>query len=170
MVVFLAISTVITPPKVSKPKDKGVTSKSRTSFTSPCRMPACTAAPSATTSSGLMFLCGSLPKSFLTASCMAGMRVCPPTKITSLISLNLKPASATAVRVCSMDFSISGRTKSSSLALVKRIKKCLGPLASVVINGMLISVSKTEESSCLAFSAASFSLCKARVSLDKSMP
>jgi hypothetical protein len=35
---------------------------------------------------------------------------------------------------------------------------CFGPLASAVINGRLISVDVVEESSILAFSAASFSL------------
>ena len=44
---------VVTPPNVSTPKDKGVTSSNKISFTSPPKTPAWTAAPTATTSSGL---------------------------------------------------------------------------------------------------------------------
>jgi hypothetical protein len=56
---------VITPPLVSMPRLSGVTSSSRTSLTSPFRTPACSEAPSATTSSGLTPLCGSLPRQLL---------------------------------------------------------------------------------------------------------
>jgi hypothetical protein len=66
--VFLCIILVVTPPKVSTPKDKGVTSNSKMSFTSPASTPACTAAPTATTSSGLTVLLGSFPKSCYTRS------------------------------------------------------------------------------------------------------
>ena len=59
------------------------------SFTSPESTPACTAAPMATTSSGLTPLCGSLPKNFLTVSCTSGMRVEPPTSTTSSMSLGV---------------------------------------------------------------------------------
>mmetsp|Transcript_89856 Transcript_89856/g.275063 ORF Transcript_89856/g.275063 Transcript_89856/m.275063 type:complete len:203 (-) Transcript_89856:1128-1736(-) len=52
IVVFREISTVATPPRVSTPKDKGDTSSNTMSFTSPAKTPACTAAPTATTSSG----------------------------------------------------------------------------------------------------------------------
>src|SRR5690606_40866816 len=44
------------------------------------------AAPNATTSSGLTPFEGSFPKNFLTASWIAGIRVEPPTRITSSIS------------------------------------------------------------------------------------
>ena len=54
------------------------------------------AAPIATTSSGFTDLFGSLPVSALTASTTAGIRVEPPTKITSSISDNDKPASERA--------------------------------------------------------------------------
>ena len=40
IVVLRSIKTVITPPKVSIPKDKGVTSKSTISLTSPAKTPA----------------------------------------------------------------------------------------------------------------------------------
>lgn len=60
--VFLGIIFVKTPPKVSIPKDNGVTSKSNTSFTSPFNTPPWTAAPIATASSGLTLLLGTFPK------------------------------------------------------------------------------------------------------------
>nr|CAI5821458.1 unnamed protein product [Callosobruchus analis] len=90
MVVFLLIRAVITPPAVSIPKDKGVTSNSSRSCTSsdlsPCKMAAWTAAPYATASSGLMDLLSSLP---LKKSCSSfwtlGIRVEPPTSTMSWI-------------------------------------------------------------------------------------
>ena len=39
MVVFASMSLVKTPPMVSMPRDRGVTSKRRTSFTSPVKTP-----------------------------------------------------------------------------------------------------------------------------------
>ena len=90
---FLSINLVNTPPSVSIPRDKGVTSKSTTSLTSPCSTPACMAAPMATTSSGLTPLCGSLPKKLETSSVTFGIRVIPPTKTTSSISPFANPAS-----------------------------------------------------------------------------
>jgi hypothetical protein len=69
-VVFLGISTVMTPPAVSIPNDNGATSNKSKSFTYsfpyPVRMAAYTAAPKATASSGLMDLLSSFPlkKSF----------------------------------------------------------------------------------------------------------
>jgi hypothetical protein len=43
----------------------------------------------------------------------------------------------------------------SNLALVRVTVKCFGPLASAVMKGKLISVSKDEDNSHFAFSAAS---------------
>ena len=57
-----------TPPKVSIPKESGVTSNNNTSLTSPVKTPPWIAAPIATTSSGLTDLLGSLPNSLLTSS------------------------------------------------------------------------------------------------------
>ena len=90
MVVFLSMSLVNTPPRVSIPSDSGVTSSSRTSLTSPLSTPAWIAAPIATTSSGLTPLWPSLPNSLRTRSCTAGIRVIPPTSTTSLMSLALQ--------------------------------------------------------------------------------
>ena len=47
---------------------------------------------------------------------------------------------------------------------------CFGPVLSAVINGRLISVCSADESSILAFSAASFNLCSASLSVFKSIP
>jgi hypothetical protein len=68
MVVLDSINLVITPPIVSIPKDKGVTSNNNTSFTSPVKTPPWIAAPIATTSSGLTPLDAFLPKNFSTSS------------------------------------------------------------------------------------------------------
>ena len=93
MVVLRSISFVNTPPFVSMPSDSGVTSSRRTSLTSPFSTPPWIAAPTATTSSGLTPLCGSLPISSLTFACTAGMRVMPPTSTTWSISDASSPAS-----------------------------------------------------------------------------
>ena len=90
------MSCVITPPSVSMPSESGVTSSSSTSLTSPASTPPWIAAPTATTSSGLTPLCGSLPKSSFTVSCTCGMRVEPPTSTTSSICGGSRPASASA--------------------------------------------------------------------------
>mmetsp|Transcript_8158 Transcript_8158/g.14700 ORF Transcript_8158/g.14700 Transcript_8158/m.14700 type:complete len:240 (+) Transcript_8158:790-1509(+) len=88
MVVFRGMSTVMTPPAVSRPRDRGVTSSNSRSCTfsevSPDRMAAWTAAPYATASSGLMDLHSSFPlKKFCSSSCTLGIRVEPPTSTTS---------------------------------------------------------------------------------------
>lgn len=51
-----------TPPRVSIPSDRGVTSKSKRSLTSPFKTPPWIAAPILTASSGLMDLLGTFPK------------------------------------------------------------------------------------------------------------
>src|SRR5258705_2949494 len=61
MVVLRSMTFVISPPSVSTPSESGVTSSSTTSWTSPLSTPAWIAAPSATTSSGLTVMLGSLP-------------------------------------------------------------------------------------------------------------
>ena len=101
MVVLRSIIFVMTPPMVSTPSDSGVTSSSRIPSTSPASTPPWTAAPMATTSSGFTDMFGSLPVSFFTMSCTAGMRVEPPTRMTSSMSPALRPASLSA---CSTGF------------------------------------------------------------------
>ena len=125
IVVPFSIILVITPPKVSIPSDKGVTSRRRTSLTSPLKTPPWIAAPAATTSSGLTPLLSSLPPKYLeTASCAAGTRVEPPTMIISLISLLSKSASFIAVLIWSIVSSISSEIIPSNLARVSFITKC----------------------------------------------
>ena len=133
MVVFLVIILVMTPPRVSMPRDSGVTSSSSTSERSPASTWPCTAAPTATASSGLTSLRGSRPKNSLTLSCTLGMRLIPPTKITSWMSDTLRPASLMAVRQGAMVRSIRSSTRLSSLARVSFRFKCLGPDASAVM-------------------------------------
>src|SRR6059036_2833724 len=170
MVVFFSICLVNTPPRVSMPSESGVTSRRRTSFTSPFSTAPWMPAPTATTSSGLTPLCGSLPKSFLTRAWTAGMRVMPPTSTTSSISLVERPASLSAVtQGCSRRSSRSAHS-ASSLARVSFMLRCFGPLWSAVTKGRLMSVSIAVESSHFAFSAASFRRWSAMRSLRRSIP
>ena len=97
-------------------------------MTSPPRTPAWIAAPTATTSSGLTPLCGSLPlKIFLTASTTAGMRVMPPTRMTSSMSPGCMPASASAFFTGSAVLLMRSATRSSSFARVRRRDEVLRP-------------------------------------------
>ena len=170
IVVLRSISLVETPPIVSIPRESGVTSSKRTSFTSPWSTPPWIAAPTATTSSGLTPCIGSLPKSSLTFSTTAGIRVIPPTITTSLISLVESLASFRALWTGSARRSMSGETSSSIFERVKVYSKCFGPSASAERNGRLISVSLAEESSFLAFSASSLIRCMAAASFLTSIP
>ena len=155
---------------VSIPSDNGVTSSSNTSLTSPCNTPPWIAAPTATASSGLTSLRASLPKNSLTFSCTFGIRVWPPTRMTSAISVMLTPASFIAILHGSIVRAIRSSTRLSSLARVIFTARCLGPEASAVMYGRLTSVCCAEESSILAFSAASFRRCKASMSFFRSTP
>ncbi|CRR39629.1 hypothetical protein PAERUG_E15_London_28_01_14_08984 [Pseudomonas aeruginosa] len=170
MVVFFSIRPVITPPRVSMPRVSGVTSSSSTSFTSPARTAPWMAAPTATASSGLTSLRASLPKNSATVFCTSGMRVWPPTRITSWISETSRPASFSAVRHGSMVRCTRSSTRDSSLARETLTFRCFGPLASAVTYGRLTSVCWVEDSSILAFSAASFRRCMASGSPFRLMP
>ena len=120
--------------------------------------------------SGFTDLLGSLPKKFLTSSITLGIRVIPPTNITSSISFAESPASVNAVLQGGIVLAIRSSTKASSLALVIFKLICLGPVLSAVINGKLISVCSADDNSIFAFSAASFNLCKASLSDLRSIP
>ena len=98
MVVLRGTRMVMTPPLVSRPSDSGVTSSRSTPFTSPARTAPWMAAPTATTSSGLTPLCGSLPKISLTICWTRGIRVEPPTSTTSSMSDALSLASSRAFK------------------------------------------------------------------------
>ena len=168
--VFRGISFFITPPMVSKPKDRGVTSSNKISLISPPKMPAWIAAPTATTSSGLTFWLGSRSINVRTKSCTRGIRVEPPTRITSSMRLGFNPASLSA--------RFRGRRRrltksphiSSNSALVNLVSICLGPSSVAVIKGRLISVTPTPDSSILAFSATSPNRCNACRSFRRSIP
>ncbi len=172
MVVFLSISLVATPPIVSMDNDNGVTSRRRISPApaSPASLPPWTDAPSATHSSGFRDLLGSLPVRRFTSSCTAGIRVEPPTRSTWPSSDALIPASDNALFTGSEVFSTRSCVSSSNFALVRFISKCFGPSAVAVMNGRLILVVVAEDSSFFAFSAASFNLWSAILSVDKSTP
>ena len=115
---FLSIKGVITPPIVSIPSVKGVTSKSNTSVTSPASTAPWIAAPTETASSGFTSFLASLPKKDFTFSCTRGILVCPPTKITSSTSEAFNPASLRAISVGFMVRSTKFSTRDSNLALV----------------------------------------------------
>ena len=66
IVEFRSMILVKRPPRVSTPNESGVTSRRTMSLTSPRMIAPWFAAPIATTSSGLIVLFGSLPKSSLT--------------------------------------------------------------------------------------------------------
>ena len=172
IVVFLSISLVAIPPIVSMDSDSGVTSRRRISPApaSPASLPPWIEAPSATHSSGFRFLLGSLPVNCLTLSCTAGIREDPPTRSTWPSSDAVIPASESARRTGSAVISTKSCVNSSNLALVRFMSKCFGPSAVAVMNGRLMFVVVAEESSFFAFSAASFNLWSAILSLLKSTP
>ncbi len=128
IVVFRSMSVVITPPLVSMPRDSGVTSSSSTSLTSPLRTPAWSAAPTATTSSGLTPLLGSLPpRSSLTSSVTAGIRVEPPTSTTWSILLTSTPPSLRTDRNGALVRSSRSAVSFWNSLRVSFSSKCSGP-------------------------------------------
>ena len=127
------------------------------------------AAPMATTSSGFTFLEGVLPKKSCTTFWMAGIRVEPPTRITSSISFACIPASLSALRHGSMVACINRSLSCSNLARVSVVTRCCGIPSTGMMYGRLISVCVELESSIFAFSAASFKRCIAIGSLRRSM-
>ena len=125
IVVLRGTSVVITPPAVSSPRDRGATSSNSRSFTAlpspawPVRMAACTAAPYATLSSGLMLLFRALPaKKSLSMVWILGMRVEPPTSTTSSTPALSALASTSARSTGSMTFRNRSALSSSNLARV----------------------------------------------------
>ena len=90
------------------------------------------AAPMATTSSGLTPFDGFLPKNFSTSDWMIGIRVEPPTKITSSISEVDKPASSKAFLTGAIERFTSSSDSCSNFARVNVVTKCFGPEAVAV--------------------------------------
>ena len=69
-----------------------------------------------------------------------GILVIPPTRITSLISPALNPASFKACLQGSIDLSTKFDTRDSNFDLDSFILRCFGPEASAVIKGKFTSV------------------------------
>mmetsp|Transcript_11235 Transcript_11235/g.23768 ORF Transcript_11235/g.23768 Transcript_11235/m.23768 type:complete len:450 (-) Transcript_11235:514-1863(-) len=170
MVVFRGMSLVMTPPSVSIPRERGVTSSNKISLTSPFRTPPWMAAPMATTSSGLTPRDGFLPKNSSTVSCTFGIRVMPPTRMISWMSDLSTSASFMQALQGPIERSTRGCTMFSNCALEILAFMCLGPEASAVIKGRETSVCARPSNSLLAFSAASLSRCMARLSPARSIP
>ena len=139
------------------------------SLTSPVNTPPWIAAPIATTSSGLISDEGSLPKTSVTVRAMIGERVWPPTRMTLSTSDGCNLASQRAFWQGSTDASTRSWTISSNFSRVRVTLMCFGPDGSAAMNGRLIFVSATLESSHFARSAASLRRCRARRSPFKSI-
>src|SRR2546429_2275172 len=90
---------------------------------------------------------------------MRGMRVCPPTRTTSLILLASTPASFMHCLHGPTERWIRSSTIDSSLARVIFLTKCLGPLASAVLEGRIILDSVVVGSWLFARSAAARRRC-----------
>ena len=103
-----------------------------------------------------------------------GIRVEPPTSTTWWMSVRLfwvlAFQSVTALSKGTRSRSTRSEVIRSSSPRVRRCSMWSGPSGVAVMKGRLIVVSRVEESSILAFSAASLSRCMAILSLDRSMP
>ena len=172
MVVFLSISGSLTPPRVSIPSVRGVTSRRTISLvTSPAIIPAWIAAPIATASIGSTPDSASFPITSLTNRLTMGIRVGPPTMTILFMSEAVSFASSSALSIDGLHRSTIGEMRSSSLARVTLSSRFFAPdEGSCEMNGRLMSVSITVDSSILAFSEASLIRVIAVVSADRSTP
>ena len=75
----------------------------------------------------------SLPVSFFTTSCTAGIRLEPPTMRTLAMSLPVRPASLMACFTGPAVASTRWAVSSLNFARVRVRSRCLGPVASAVI-------------------------------------
>jgi hypothetical protein len=89
------------------------------------------------------------------SSCTAGMRVEPPTRITSSMSSAVNRASESACSTGPRQRSSRSAVSCSNFDRVSDVFRCFGPDASAVMNGRLICVCVWLESSTLARSAPS---------------
>ncbi len=96
-----------------------------------------------------------------TNCCTIGIRVPPPTRTTSSISAGRRLASFSALLTGLRSLAIKSSHNSSNWLRLRRVSRCFGPSSVAVINGRLMSVMLTLDSSILAFSAASERRCKA---------
>src|SRR6266540_3653145 len=132
------------------PRFCGVTSRSSTSSArAPGSASACAwiAAPSATTSSGWTPRHGSRPKKSFTAFWTRGMRVMPPTRITSPTWAGRTPASLSVRSVTWMQRSTRSFVRSSSCSRVSCLSRWSAPLPSPAAtrNGRWIAALATAE-------------------------
>mmetsp|Transcript_131064 Transcript_131064/g.365269 ORF Transcript_131064/g.365269 Transcript_131064/m.365269 type:complete len:248 (-) Transcript_131064:268-1011(-) len=130
MVLLRSISRSIMPPVISIPSESGATSSNNMFCTSwvpvPETMAACTAAPYATASSGLMLLQSSLPlKKAEMSCCTLGILVEPPTRTISLIMDLDRPLSDRHWVTGSIEFLKKSMQSSSNLAREMRKLKSL---------------------------------------------
>ena len=139
MVVLRSMILVHTPPRVSMPRDSGVTSSSSRPLTSPPRTPPWMAAPMATHSSGLMPLKGSLPVKLFDRFLHRG-NTGGTAHQQYLVNFGGFQARIREAPCAPGPWSASTRSAVSSLnfARVRVISKCLGPVASAVMKGRLI--------------------------------
>mmetsp|Transcript_32808 Transcript_32808/g.87018 ORF Transcript_32808/g.87018 Transcript_32808/m.87018 type:complete len:336 (-) Transcript_32808:590-1597(-) len=138
---FRSMTGVMTPPVVSMPRVRGVTSMSTRSLkppppamsakSCPVRIPAWTVAPKATASSGLTSPLGSLPPKNSLSSCRTlGIRVDPPTRITSSTWRLVRPASLRTFWTGTRVRLKRSMQSSSNLARVMRSRRSLPALMS----------------------------------------
>ena len=172
IVVFLSINGSLTPPKVSIPKVRGVTSSKTISLlTSPAIIPAWIAAPIATASIGSTPDSDSWPTISLTNFLTRGILVGPPTITILLISEFESFASSSAFSIEGLQRSTIGFIKSSNFERVILNSRFLAPVdGSCAIKGKLTSVSITVDNSIFAFSEASLILVIAVESWERSTP
>ena len=160
------------PPLVSMPSDSGVTSSSRTSLTSPLSTPACRLAPTATTSSGLTPLLGSLPPVSSRDQVDDGRHPGGATDEHDVV--DRADADAGVLDRLPGTGSCSRSSRSEVIrwnsARVSVTSRCSGPSELAVMYGRLMLVWLDCESSIFAFSAASRRRCMAILSLDRSTP
>mmetsp|Transcript_49404 Transcript_49404/g.139403 ORF Transcript_49404/g.139403 Transcript_49404/m.139403 type:complete len:253 (-) Transcript_49404:123-881(-) len=168
MTVLRLMIFVITPPTVSMPSVSGVTSRSRRSCPpSPLKIPACTAAPYATASSGLIPRFGSFPlKKSLMSCCTLGIRVEPPTSTISSIWFFLRPESSITCFTGPSVFLNKSLLISSKRARVSVSEKSTpSKRASISTRPWCVELSAR-----FVFSTSRRSFWMARLSLDMSLP
>ena len=119
MGVLRGITFSTMPPMVSMPRDNGVTSSNKVSDPT-VKASACKAAPTATTSSGLMSAKGSRPNRAATRSRTSGTRVDPPTSTTPCTSSTLTPASASTPWQMRMVRATKGSARASKVPRSRR--------------------------------------------------
>ncbi len=122
IVVFLSMILVNTPPSVSTPRLKGVTSSSTISSISPANTAPCILAPIATHSIGSIPRSIFFPTMFSTVCWTRGIFVIPPNSISLSILSGESPASRIVLIMGFLIFSTIGIAICSSFALV--IVKC----------------------------------------------